>query len=198
MGFDDEALAPLGRSRDEFTRADNGYGQDMTRSRSFNHPRIMQAVALLARLHLRRQVPNAALRAALTPAYAMGCKRVVRSSNSYPTLSREHVELVTERIREVREGSVITADGTERQLDILIFGTGFRAAEMPMAQLIHGCGGRLLADEWRRGGAQAYLGATVTGFPNLFLLTGPNSALAHNSVVWGSRPRFATCSTHCA
>lgn len=86
----------------------------------FTHPRIMQAVALLARLYLRRQVPNAALRAALTPAYAMGCKRVVRSSTFYPTLSREHVELVTEGIREVRQRSVITADGTERQVDILI------------------------------------------------------------------------------
>ncbi|HVE97387.1 MAG TPA: NAD(P)/FAD-dependent oxidoreductase [Pseudonocardiaceae bacterium] len=151
----------------------------------FTHPRIMQAVALLARLHLRRQVPNTALRAALTPAYAMGCKRVVRSSTFYPTLSREHVELVTEEIREVREDSVITADGTERQVDILVFGTGFRAAEMPMARLIRGRGGRLLVDEWRHGGAQAYLGTAVAGFPNLFLLTGPNSALAHNSVVLG-------------
>ncbi|MGH3835636.1 MAG: flavin-containing monooxygenase [Pseudonocardiaceae bacterium] len=151
----------------------------------FTHPRIMQVVALLARLHLRRQVPDAALRAALTPAYAMGCKRVVRSSTFYPTLLREHVELVTEEIREVRERSVITADGTERQVDTLVFGTGFRAAEMPMARLIHGRHGRLLADGWRDGGAQAYLGTTVTGFPNLFLLTGPNSALAHNSVVLG-------------
>ncbi|MGH3776811.1 MAG: flavin-containing monooxygenase [Pseudonocardiaceae bacterium] len=151
----------------------------------FTHPRIMQVVALLARLHLRRQVPDAALRAALTPTYAMGCKRVVRSSTFYPTLSREHVELVTEEIREVREHSVITADGTERQVDALVFGTGFRAAEMPMARLIHGRDGRLLAREWQDTGAQAYLGTTVAGFPNLFLLTGPNSALAHNSVVLG-------------
>ncbi|MCA1675394.1 MAG: NAD(P)/FAD-dependent oxidoreductase, partial [Actinobacteria bacterium] len=151
----------------------------------FTHPRIMRAVGLLARLHLRRQVPDAALRAALTPAYAMGCKRVVRSSTFYPTLSREHVELVTEEIREVRARSVITADGTEREVDILVFGTGFRAAEMPMARLIRGRGGRLLTHEWQDTGAQAYLGTTVAGFPNLFLLTGPNSALAHNSVLLG-------------
>jgi cation diffusion facilitator CzcD-associated flavoprotein CzcO len=151
----------------------------------FTHPRIMRAVGLLARLHLRRQVPDAALRAALTPTYAMGCKRVVRSSTFYPTLSREHVELVTEEIRQVRERSVITADGTEREVDILVFGTGFRAAEMPIAWLIRGRDGRLLADDWRDGGAQAYLGTTVAGFPNLFLLTGPNSALAHNSVLLG-------------
>ncbi len=151
----------------------------------FTHPRIMRAVSLLARLHLRRQVPQRALRTALAPTYTMGCKRVLRSSTFYPTLSREHVELVTEEIREVRERSVITADGVEREVDALVFGTGFRAAEMPVAQLIRGRGGRLLADDWRDRGAQAYLGTTVSGFPNLFLLTGPNSALAHNSVVLG-------------
>ncbi|HEY3894674.1 MAG TPA: NAD(P)/FAD-dependent oxidoreductase [Pseudonocardiaceae bacterium] len=151
----------------------------------FSHPRIMRAVSLLARLHLRRQVPEPALRAALTPSYTMGCKRVLRSSTFYPTLSREHVELVTEEIREVRERSVITIDGTERVVDILVFGTGFRAAEMPMARRIRGRHGRWLAGDWRQGGAQAYLGIAVTGFPNLFLLTGPNSALAHNSVLMG-------------
>jgi cation diffusion facilitator CzcD-associated flavoprotein CzcO len=151
----------------------------------FTHPWIMRVVSLLARLHLRRQVPQRALRAALTPAYALGCKRVVRSSTFYPTLSRAHVELVTETIREVRKCSVVTADGAERAVDVLVFGTGFRAAEMPVGQLIRGRDGRLLADEWRHGGAQAYLGTTVAGFPNLFLLTGPNSALAHNSVLLG-------------
>ncbi|MGH3696892.1 MAG: flavin-containing monooxygenase [Pseudonocardiaceae bacterium] len=151
----------------------------------FTHPEIMRAVGLLARWHLRRQVPQPALRAKLTPAYAMGCKRVLRSSTFYPTLSREHVELVTEVIHEVRERSVVTADGTERHVDALVFGTGFRAAEMLMARRIRGRDGRVLTDEWRRAGAQAYLGTTVAGFPNLFLLTGPNSALAHNSVLLG-------------
>ncbi|MGH3787615.1 MAG: flavin-containing monooxygenase [Pseudonocardiaceae bacterium] len=151
----------------------------------FTHPWIMRAVSLLALLHLRRQISDPALRAALTPAHAMGCKRVVRSSSFYPTLSLAHVELVTEAISEVRERSVVTADGTEREVDVLVLGTGFRAAEMPMAQLIRGRDGRLLAEHWRHRGAQAYLGTTVAGFPNLFLLTGPNSALAHNSVLLG-------------
>ncbi|MGH3933915.1 MAG: 4-hydroxyacetophenone monooxygenase, partial [Pseudonocardiaceae bacterium] len=111
--------------------------------------------------------------------------RVVRSSTFYPTLNREHVELVTEAIREVRQNSVITADGAEREVDALVFGTGFRAAEMPMARLIRGQDGRPLAEHWQHTGAQAYLGTTVAGFPNLFLLTGPNSALAHNSVLLG-------------
>lgn len=151
----------------------------------FTRPRVMRVVSLLARLHLRRQVPEPGLRCALTPDYAMGCKRVLRSSTFYPALRRAHVELVTEPIREVRERSVVTIDGTEREVDTIIFGTGFRAAEMPMARRIHGRDGQPLADRWRRHGVQAYLGTTVTGFPNLFLLTGPNSALAHNSVLLG-------------
>lgn len=151
----------------------------------FAHPRIMRMVSLLARLHLRRQVPEPELRAALTPGYAMGCRRVLRSSAFYPVLRRGHVELVTAEIREIRPGSVVTADGTERDVDVIVFGTGFRAAEMPMARRIRGRDGLLLARYWEQRGAQAYLGTTVAGFPNLFLLTGPNSALAHNSVVLG-------------
>jgi cation diffusion facilitator CzcD-associated flavoprotein CzcO len=151
----------------------------------FTHPRIMRVAGLAGRWHLRRQVPEPGLRAALTPAYAMGCKRVLRSSDFYPALRRPHVELVTEQLREVREHGVVTADGTERAVDTIIFGTGFRAAEPPIAQRIRGRAGRRLAEQWRERGAQAHLGTTVAGFPNLFLLTGPNSALAHNSVVLG-------------
>jgi cation diffusion facilitator CzcD-associated flavoprotein CzcO len=119
----------------------------------FAHSWIMHAVSLLARLHLRRQVPQRALRAALTPAYAMGCKRVLRSSIFYPTLSRAHVELVTEAIREVRQRPVVTADGTEREVDTLVFGTGFHAAEMLMARRIRGRDGRVLAHGWHSHGA---------------------------------------------
>ncbi|MGH3913752.1 MAG: flavin-containing monooxygenase [Pseudonocardiaceae bacterium] len=151
----------------------------------FTEPRVMRAVSLLARRHLRRQVPERRLRTALTPAYTMGCKRVLRSSAFYPTLRRAHVELVTEEITEIRERCVVTADGTEREVDTIVFGTGFRAAEMSMAQRIRGREGQLLAEEWHNRGAQAYLGTTVAGFPNLFLLTGPNSGSAHNSVVLG-------------
>jgi cation diffusion facilitator CzcD-associated flavoprotein CzcO len=151
----------------------------------FAVPRIMRVASLLARLHLRRQVPEPALRAALTPDYVMGCKRVVRSSTFYPALRRAHVDLVTEQIREVREHSVITVDGIEREVDLIVLGTGFRVADMAMAQRIRGRDGRLLAREWQLTGAQAYLGTAVAGFPNLFLLAGPNSGSAHNSVVLG-------------
>jgi cation diffusion facilitator CzcD-associated flavoprotein CzcO len=148
----------------------------------FASSRMMRAVGLLARLHLRHQVPEPELRAALRPGYTMGCKRVLRSSDFYPTLRRPTVDLVTEPIREVRSGSVVTADGTEREVDTIIFGTGFTVADPPIAHRLRGRDGRLLADEWSHR-AQAYLGTAVAGFPNLFLLLGPNSALGHNSVV---------------
>ncbi len=148
----------------------------------FTSLRVMRAVGLLARLHLRRQVPEPELRTALTPDYTMGCKRVLRSSDFYPALRRPHVYLVTEPIREVRPRSVVGADGTERAVDTIIFGTGFAVADPPVADRLRGRDGRLLADEWSHR-AQAYLGTAVAGFPNLFLLLGPNSALGHNSVV---------------
>ncbi len=148
----------------------------------FASPRVMQAAGLLARLHLRRQVPEPQLRAALTPDYRMGCKRVLRSSDFYPVLRRPNVDLVTGSIREVRARSVVGADGTEREVDTVIFGTGFAVADPPVARRLRGRDGRLLVDAWSPR-AQAYLGTTVAGFPNLFLLLGPNSALGHNSVV---------------
>lgn len=151
---------------------------------AFETPQLMRAMSVWARLHLRRQVPEPELRAALTPDYTMGCKRVLASSEFYPALRRPNVELVTTGVREVRPRSVVSADGTERPVDTIIFGTGFRATESPVARRLRGRDGRLLADEWT-GGAQAYLGTTVAGFPNLFLLMGPNSGLGHNSVVLG-------------
>lgn len=148
----------------------------------FASSRVMRAAGLLARLHLRRQVPEPELRAALTPGYTMGCKRVLRSSDFYPALRRPNVDLVTAPIREVCPRSVVGADGTEREVDTIIFGTGFAVADPPVARRLRGRDDRLLADEWSPR-AQAYLGTTVAGFPNLFLLLGPNSALGHNSVV---------------
>ncbi|MPZ64338.1 MAG: SidA/IucD/PvdA family monooxygenase [Pseudonocardiaceae bacterium] len=148
----------------------------------FASPRVMRMAGLAARLHLRRQVPEPGLRAALTPDYTMGCKRVLRSSDFYPALRRPNVDLVSGPIREVRPRSVIGVDGAEREVDTIIFGTGFAVTDPPVARRLHGRDGRLLADRWSPR-AQAYLGTTVAGFPNLFLLLGPNSALGHNSVV---------------
>jgi cation diffusion facilitator CzcD-associated flavoprotein CzcO len=137
----------------------------------------------LARAHLRRQVPDAALRAKLTPNYAIGCKRLLISSDFYPALGRPNVHLETSGIREVRPNSIVAADGTEHPCDVIIFGTGFDTqhglAEIPVV----GRDGQLLTERWRDG-LEAYLGTTVSGFPNYFVMMGPNSGLGHNSQIF--------------
>ena len=136
----------------------------------------------LARRHLEAQVPDPELRAALTPQYEFGCKRVLISSGFYPALTRQNVELVTDAIAEVRENSIVTADGAERPVDAIVYSTGFRVTEMLAGTPIYGRGGVEIHDAWRERIA-AYLGITVAGFPNFFLLLGPNTGLGHNSVV---------------
>jgi cation diffusion facilitator CzcD-associated flavoprotein CzcO len=135
-----------------------------------------------ARKHLEAQVTNAALRARLTPGYEFGCKRVLISNDFYPALARPNVELVTGTIKEVRAHSIITSDGIERPVDVLIFGTGFRVTDMLLGTRIVGRGGVEIHDAWKER-ASAFLGITVAGFPNFFLLLGPNTGLGHNSVV---------------
>jgi cation diffusion facilitator CzcD-associated flavoprotein CzcO len=146
-------------------------------------PKRLELAERLSLHHLARQVPGAELRAKLTPAYRLGCKRVLLSSDYYPALQRPNVELVTSEIREVQPGGVVTADGVVRPLDALVFGTGFHAADGVAPMSIVGRGGVTLDDAWRDG-ARAYLGISVAGFPNLFLLIGPNTGLGHNSMVF--------------
>jgi cation diffusion facilitator CzcD-associated flavoprotein CzcO len=149
----------------------------------FLHPVVMRGFELVARRHLRRSVPDPGLRAALTPTYRMGCKRVLLSDDYYPALNRGNVELVTDGISEVRPDAVGTVDGTVRPVDAIILGTGFHVTDMPMAQRIRGRGGRTLAEAWG-GSMRAYQGTAVAGFPNLFLVLGPNTGLGHTSVVF--------------
>ena len=136
----------------------------------------------IATRHRERQIKDPKLRAALTPNYELGCKRVLVSDDFYPTLTRSNVELVSDGIAEVREHSIVTTDGVERPIDVLIFGTGFRATEPLIGIRLVGREGVEIHDAWRER-MSAYLGITVSGFPNLFLLLGPNTGLGHNSVV---------------
>ncbi len=145
--------------------------------------RFMKVVDMLARSHLRRQVPDPQLRAKLTPDYIIGCKRILISNDYYPALAASNVEVETAGIREIGPRSVRTADGVEHEVDTIIFGTGFHVTDMPVASRIRGRGGRSLADTWSDG-AQAHRGTTVAGFPNLFLLVGPNTGLGHTSMVY--------------
>jgi cation diffusion facilitator CzcD-associated flavoprotein CzcO len=146
-------------------------------------PRDGSLTERLSRKHLREQVPDPALRARLSPTYRIGCKRILISDEYYPALQQPNVEVVTDSISAITPRGIVTADGTERELDTIILGTGFHVTDMPVAKWIHRGDGRSLAEAWD-GSAQAYLGATVAGFPNLFLLVGPNTGLGHNSIIF--------------
>lgn len=145
-------------------------------------PRLLKPLELLARSHLRRQVPDVRLRRALTPAYRIGCKRVLLSNNYYPALSRPNVNLHTEGVGEISQDGIATRSGVKITVDAILLGTGFYAAEDVLPFPVTGRDGQDLRDVWRRG-AQAYKGTTVAGFPNQFFLVGPNTGLGHSSMI---------------
>ncbi|GCE24815.1 flavin-binding monooxygenase [Dictyobacter alpinus] len=137
----------------------------------------------IAHRHLERQVSDPELRTRLTPRYAMGCKRILLSDDFYPAVSQPNVEVVTEHIRQVEGKNIITEDGQTYEVDTIICGTGFHVTDTELPHHIYGREGQSLADKWRNG-PEAYYGTTVAGFPNLFLLIGPNTGLGHNSMVY--------------
>ncbi|MGH4025434.1 MAG: flavin-containing monooxygenase [Pseudonocardiaceae bacterium] len=147
------------------------------------HPRLLKVVEMMARRHLRRQVPDPALREKLTPDYAIGCKRILLSDDYLPALTQPNVDVVASGLSEAGPNWVRAADGTRREVDAVIFGTGFHVTDMPVAARIRGRDGRTLADTWSEG-AQAHRGTTVAGFPNLFILVGPNTGLGHTSMIY--------------
>ncbi|MBO0865550.1 MAG: NAD(P)/FAD-dependent oxidoreductase [Mycobacterium sp.] len=128
----------------------------------------------LARSYLMRKVADPELRAKLTPDYPAGCKRPLMSRDWYPTFALPHVRLETTPIAEFTERGLCTTDGVEHQVDTVIYGTGFKAVDYLSSVDVYGTGGRRLHDEWRDG-AEAYLGTLVAGYPNFFILYGPNT-----------------------
>jgi cation diffusion facilitator CzcD-associated flavoprotein CzcO len=148
-----------------------------------HHLRLLGPIELVARAQLRVQVRDPVMRAQLTPRYRIGCKRALLSNDWYPMLTAPNTELVTAPIAEVRERSIVTADGVQRPIDAIILATGFRPTDPPIAHRLRGADGRLLADVWN-GSPQAYVGTSVSGLPNLFLLYGPNLNLGHSSIVY--------------
>ena len=147
-------------------------------------PALLKAAEPLALAYLRHKVPDPVLREALTPRYRLGCKRILIASDYLPALQRPNVSLVTEAIERVLPHGIRTRDGREHALDALVFATGFDAAEAVAPFEVRGRGGADLNASWRRDGPSAYLGTSVAGFPNLFLLVGPNTGLGHNSMVY--------------
>ncbi len=145
--------------------------------------KMLAAPMRLWRRQLEAQIADPGLRATCVPDYVMGCKRVAFSNDWYPALARPDVELVTDKIERIVADGVVTADGTTRAADVLIYGTGFKAVEFLSPIEVTGLDGRRLADAWADG-AQAYLGISVSGFPNFFILYGPNTNLGGNSIIY--------------
>ena len=146
-------------------------------------PKLMNIVETAARRHLARQVRDPDLRARLTPGYAIGCKRILPSNRWYPAITKPNVELVTDGIDHIRPDGIVTRTGELRQVDTIIFATGFHVTDIRIAHRITGRTGATLDTEWN-GSPEAYRGTAVTNFPNLFFLVGPNTGLGHNSIIF--------------
>lgn len=144
-------------------------------------PGLARLVQRLALRELARAVPDPATRARLTPDYTIGCKRILLSNDYWPTFARDDVSLVTEAITRVEPRAVVTSEG-RHEVDVLVLGTGFDVSGSTDRIDIRGLDGRTLSEAWS-GGMHTHLGITVAGFPELYLLLGPNTGLGHNSVV---------------
>ncbi|MGO8915368.1 MAG: flavin-containing monooxygenase [Stellaceae bacterium] len=147
-------------------------------------PSTMARIENLCRGLLERQVKDETLRARLTPNYAVGCKRLLISSDWYPAITRPNVELIDSGIAKIGPQAIITTDGEAHPVDTIIFATGFDAQNLLSHLPIRNGEGRSLFAHWQEMGMRAMLGTTVAGFPNFFLMTGPNSGLGHNSQIF--------------
>jgi cation diffusion facilitator CzcD-associated flavoprotein CzcO len=136
-----------------------------------------------ATMHLHNQIADPELRAKLTPDYPVGCKRILVCDDYYPTLTLPHVQLVTEGIEEITEAGVRTKDGEEHAFDVIVFATGFETTAWHWSMDVAGLGGTHLREAWAEG-PESYLGITASGFPNMFMLYGPNTNLGHNSITF--------------
>lgn len=149
------------------------------------NPAVARTLQKLAEGFIRFQVKDKETARKLTPNYTLGCKRILISNKYYPAFNRDNVELVTDGILEVRENGIVTRDGVERPADCIILGTGFIVdPRIYMKDFeLTGLGGRKLNEDWKDG-AEAYYGTTVSGYPNMYQLVGPNTALGHNSIIF--------------
>ncbi|MER6913208.1 NAD(P)/FAD-dependent oxidoreductase [Streptomyces sp. NPDC000594] len=147
------------------------------------HPSRLGPVEALSRANLAKSVKDPELRAKLTPSYRIGCKRILLSNEYYPALARPNVEVVASGLQEVSGSTLIAADGSRAEADVIIFGTGFRVTDIPIAERVTGADGHTLAEAWRKDGMQALRGATTAGFPNWMTIIGPNTGLGNSSMI---------------
>lgn len=146
-------------------------------------PQFLDAAKAEALSHLTSQVTDPGLREKLTPRYEPGCKRVLISNAYYPALTAPVTTVETSALSRLDGGRAVAASGAEYELDAIVFATGFEATEPPFAEVVHGRGGLNLSEHWQQG-MQAYDSISVAGFPNLFIINGPNTSLGHNSIVY--------------
>jgi cation diffusion facilitator CzcD-associated flavoprotein CzcO len=147
-------------------------------------PALLRAGEEVAKAHLRRHVKDSGLRRALTPRYRLGCKRVLPSNDYYPAITKPNVDLVPAAITRFEGQVAVAADGTRHELDVVVLGTGFEIADLPVGHLTFGKDGRSLAQVWAESGRSALRLTTVAGFPNMFMVLGPNAGLGHSSMIY--------------
>ncbi|MEU2428065.1 NAD(P)/FAD-dependent oxidoreductase [Streptomyces sp. NPDC007861] len=145
-------------------------------------PKELGLVESLARANMNRAIKDPALRAKLTPSYRIGCKRILLSGDYYPALARPNVDVVASGLAEIRGSTLVAADGTEAEVDVIVFGTGFHVTDMPIAERVVGADGHTLAEAWKDG-MESLRGATAAGFPNWMTIIGPNTGLGNSSMI---------------
>lgn len=166
------------------TRTGIYWGHEMVGFAMTRRPELLKLGEMLGKWNIRRHVKDRELRRRLTPSYRAGCKRILNSDTYYRGVADPRTELVTERISRITPRGIVTADGVERDVDVIVFATGFHVTDSYTYVDIKGPRGENLVDRWNREGVQAHRGIAVADVPNLFFLLGPNTGLGHNSVVF--------------
>ncbi|OBI08707.1 flavin-containing monooxygenase [Mycobacterium scrofulaceum] len=160
------------------------WGQEALAIGMTKRPNALKFIEAYVKYNIRRSVKDRELRRKLTPNYRIGCKRILNSSTYYRAVADSKTELITEHIARITPTGIVTADGTEREVDVIVYGTGFHVTDSYTYVQIKGHNGEDLVDRWNREGIAAHRGITVADMPNLFFLLGPNTGLGHNSVVF--------------
>jgi cation diffusion facilitator CzcD-associated flavoprotein CzcO len=165
--------------------------RDLVNYRMIRRNRVLRRfLEKTSRRLLEEHVSDPELRRKLTPDYEIGCKRVLISNDFYPTLAKPHVELVASAVREVREGSLVAEDGTEREVDTIIFATGFETSESPILSRIRDRNGRSIDEVWN-GRPRFHRATTIAGFPNFFNLCSAGTGSGHGSMIWKAESQTA-------
>jgi cation diffusion facilitator CzcD-associated flavoprotein CzcO len=156
-----------------------GLGYAMTQ-----RPSLLRAVELVGKWNIRRNVRDKDLRRKLTPRYRAGCKRILYAGNYYQAVANPKTTLITDRITRIAPNGIVTGDGVEHPVDVIVYATGFHVTDSYTYVDIKGQRGEDLVDRWNREGVVAHRGIAVADMPNLFFLLGPNTGLGHTSVVF--------------